>query len=187
MADEADSVRQLCAISARRGLMVDMHCDETDDPMSRHVETLAAETLRLGLGGRVAGSHLTSMHSMDNYHVSKLLPLIAEAGGRLLPTRSSTPSSRAGVVGWPVRHIAPLLGDAAAAVLVQRERQGGYPRSGQGAASYVAPVPGATGPVHATRSHRRGTRCERHWSSRHVSGVDLANLFKLNGPSYRAR
>ncbi len=29
--------------------------------------------------GRVAGSHLTSMHSMDNYYVSKLLPLMAEA------------------------------------------------------------------------------------------------------------
>jgi len=56
-----------------------MHCDETDDPMSRHVETLAAETLRVGLQGRVTGSHLTSMHSMDNYYVSKLLPLMAEA------------------------------------------------------------------------------------------------------------
>ena len=60
--------------------MVDMHCDETDDPLSRHIETLACETQRLGLQGRVAGSHLTSMHSMDNYYVSKLMPLIAEAG-----------------------------------------------------------------------------------------------------------
>jgi cytosine deaminase len=47
--------------------------------MSRHIETLAAETQRLGLHGRVTGSHLTSMHSMDNYYVSKLLPLMAEA------------------------------------------------------------------------------------------------------------
>ena len=30
--------------------MVDLHCDESDDPMSRHVETLAYETQRLGLG-----------------------------------------------------------------------------------------------------------------------------------------
>jgi len=59
---------------------VDLHCDETDDPLSRHIETFAFETQRLGLQGRVAGSHLTSMHSMDNYYVSKLLPLIAEAG-----------------------------------------------------------------------------------------------------------
>ncbi len=80
MADGAASVRALCEIAAERGLRVDMHCDETDDPLSRHVETLACETQRLGLGGRVAGSHLTSMHSMDNYYVSKLLPLMAEAG-----------------------------------------------------------------------------------------------------------
>jgi len=80
MADGAASVRLLCEFAAERGLRVDMHCDESDDPLSRHIETLAFETQRLGLQGRVAGSHLTSMHSMDNYYVSKLLPLIAEAG-----------------------------------------------------------------------------------------------------------
>jgi cytosine deaminase len=79
MADGARSVAALCEIAAKRGLLVDMHCDETDDPMSRHIETLAYETQRLGLQGRVAGSHLTSMHSMDNYYVSKLLPLMAES------------------------------------------------------------------------------------------------------------
>jgi cytosine deaminase len=80
MADGAASVAALCRIAADRGLPVDMHCDESDDPLSRHIETLAAETIRFGLQGRVAGSHLTSMHSMDNYYVSKLIPLIAEAG-----------------------------------------------------------------------------------------------------------
>jgi cytosine deaminase len=80
MRDGAESVRLLCEFAAEHGLRVDMHCDETDDPMSRHIETLAFETQRLGLQGRVAGSHLTSMHSMDNYYVSKLLPLIAESG-----------------------------------------------------------------------------------------------------------
>jgi len=79
MAEGTASVRALCEIAAARGLRVDLHCDETDDPLSRHVETLAYETLRLGLQGRVAGSHLTSMHSMDNYYVSKLIPLMAEA------------------------------------------------------------------------------------------------------------
>ena len=80
MAEGARSVTDLCTLAADRGLMVDMHCDESDDPMSRHIETLAFECQRLGLQGRVAGSHLTSMHSMDNYYVSKLIPLIAEAG-----------------------------------------------------------------------------------------------------------
>ena len=79
MADGALSVRLLCELAAQRGLRVDMHCDESDDPHSRHVETLAFETQRLGLHGRVTGSHLTSMHSMDNYYVSKLLSLMAEA------------------------------------------------------------------------------------------------------------
>jgi len=79
MAQGAESVRLLCELAAERGLPVDMHCDESDDPLSRHIETVAAETVRLGLQGRVTGSHLTSMHSMDNYHASKLIPLIAEA------------------------------------------------------------------------------------------------------------
>jgi cytosine deaminase len=79
MSDGAASVKLLCELAAQRGLLVDMHCDESDDPLSRHVETLAYETQRLGLQGRVTGSHLTSMHSMDNYYVSKLLPLMAEA------------------------------------------------------------------------------------------------------------
>ncbi len=85
MADGAESVRLLCEIAAERGLMVDMHCDESDDPLSRHIETLAFETQRLGLQGRVTGSHLTSMHSMDNYYVSKLIPLIVEAQVHAVP------------------------------------------------------------------------------------------------------
>jgi cytosine deaminase len=85
MEDGRRSVRALCEIAAARGLMVDLHCDESDDPLSRHIETLANETQRLGLQGRVSGSHLTSMHSMDNYYVSKLLPLIAEAGIHVVP------------------------------------------------------------------------------------------------------
>ncbi|HEV7814060.1 MAG TPA: amidohydrolase family protein [Janthinobacterium sp.] len=80
MADGAESVRILCEFAAEKGLMVDMHCDESDDPLSRHIETLAYHSNRLGLHGRVTGSHLTSMHSMDNYYVSKLLPLIREGG-----------------------------------------------------------------------------------------------------------
>jgi cytosine deaminase len=81
----AESVRWLCQMAADRDLPVDLHCDESDDPMSRHIETLAAETVRLGLQGRVVGSHCTSMHSMDNYYASKLIPLIAEAGLHIVP------------------------------------------------------------------------------------------------------
>ncbi|MEM6384272.1 MAG: amidohydrolase family protein [Pseudomonadota bacterium] len=85
MADGARSLTQLCEIAAERGLQVDIHCDETDDPNSRHIETLAYETTRLGLGERVVGSHCTSMHSFDNYYVTKLMPLIAESGMQIIP------------------------------------------------------------------------------------------------------
>jgi cytosine deaminase len=80
MSEGAASVKLLCELAAGRGKLVDMHCDETDDPLSRHIETLAFEAQRLGLQGRVNGSHCTSMHSMDNYYASKLIPLIAESG-----------------------------------------------------------------------------------------------------------
>jgi cytosine/creatinine deaminase len=80
MAEGTGSVKLLCEIAAARGKLVDMHCDETDDPLSRHIETLAFEAQRLGLQGRVNGSHCTSMHSMDNDYASKLIPLIAESG-----------------------------------------------------------------------------------------------------------
>ena len=79
MSEGAVSVKLLCELAASEGKLVDMHCDESDDPLSRHIETLTFETQRLGLQGRVTGSHLTSMHSMDNYYVSKLLPLMAQA------------------------------------------------------------------------------------------------------------
>lgn len=85
MQDGADSVRELCEIAAAKNLLVDLHCDETDDPLSRHIETLSYETIRLKLENKVAASHLTSMHSMDNYYVSKLLPLIAEAKITAIP------------------------------------------------------------------------------------------------------
>jgi len=70
----------LCALAAQRGLLVDMHCDENDDPLSRQIETLTYETRRLNLGGRVAGSHLTSMHSMDNFYATRLIERMASAG-----------------------------------------------------------------------------------------------------------
>ena len=38
MSDGAKSIKMLCEIAEKRSLLVDMHCDESDDPMSRHIE-----------------------------------------------------------------------------------------------------------------------------------------------------
>jgi cytosine deaminase len=74
------SITALCEIAAERGAMVDMHCDENDDPNSRMIETLIYETRRLDLQGRVTGSHLTSMHSMDNFYANRLIGMMADSG-----------------------------------------------------------------------------------------------------------
>lgn len=79
MQEGATSVTALCEIAQQRGLLIDMHCDESDDPMSRHIETLCCEVQRLGLQGRATGSHLTSLHSVDNYYASKMIPLMLES------------------------------------------------------------------------------------------------------------
>lgn len=85
MEDGRRSVEALFRIAADRGSRIDIHCDETDDPMSRHVETMAAEAVRYGLGDRATASHTTSMHSMDNYYAAKLIALIAESGMNVVP------------------------------------------------------------------------------------------------------
>lgn len=73
------SIRLLMERAQQRGLAVDMHCDETDDPTSRFVEVLAEEAIARDMQGRVTGSHLTSMHSVDNAYFGKLLGLLVDA------------------------------------------------------------------------------------------------------------
>lgn len=58
---------------------IDCHCDETDDPLSRFTEVMAADTLQQGWQGRVTASHCTAMHSYDNAYAFKLIGLLARA------------------------------------------------------------------------------------------------------------
>jgi len=74
------SVRFAMELAAEHGLMVDMHCDETDDDQSRFLEVMAAETLRLGLSGRVTASHTTAMHSYNNAYADRLISNVKRAG-----------------------------------------------------------------------------------------------------------
>src|ERR1051326_743208 len=56
-----ESVKFAMSLAADKGLRVDIHCDETDDDHSRFVEVMAAETIRLGMGGRATPSHTTAI------------------------------------------------------------------------------------------------------------------------------
>lgn len=67
-------------LAHRTGLLADIHCDETDDDQSRFLETMAAETIRLKLGGRVAASHTTAMHSYNNAYADKIISLVKKSG-----------------------------------------------------------------------------------------------------------
>src|SRR5260221_2267843 len=67
------SVKLAMALAADKCLRVDIHCDETDDDHSQFVEVMAAETIRLGMGGRVTRSHTTEMHSYNAAYAYRLI------------------------------------------------------------------------------------------------------------------
>src|SRR2546423_5371640 len=67
------SIKFAFALASNKGLRVDIHCDETDDDQSRFVEVMAAETIRLGMGGPVKASHTTAMHSYNNAYAYRLI------------------------------------------------------------------------------------------------------------------
>jgi cytosine deaminase len=73
-------VKTALALAARYRRPADLHCDETDDDQSRFLELLAAETVRLGLQGRVTASHTTAMHSYNNAYADRLIRLCRTAG-----------------------------------------------------------------------------------------------------------
>lgn len=74
------SVRFAMELAAEHGRMVDIHCDETDDDQSRFLEVMAAETIRLGMQGRVTASHTTAMHSYNNAYAYRLINNVKRAG-----------------------------------------------------------------------------------------------------------
>jgi cytosine/creatinine deaminase len=73
------SVKFAMALASEHGLRVDVHCDETDDDHSRFVEVMAAETIRLGLEGRVTASHTTAMHGYNNAYAYRVINNIKRA------------------------------------------------------------------------------------------------------------
>ncbi len=74
------SVHFLMDLAERHDRLVDVHCDETDDPQSRFLEVLAEAARVRGMGPRVTASHTTAMGSYDNAYCSKLFRLLKQAG-----------------------------------------------------------------------------------------------------------
>lgn len=85
-----ESVRLLMDLAQQYDRLVDVHCDEIDDPNSRFLEVLAAEALARDYGARVTASHTCAMHSYEDAYCSRLFRLLAKADLRFvaLPTEN---------------------------------------------------------------------------------------------------
>lgn len=77
--DGVAALRQVFDLAERFDVLVDVHCDEIDDPHSRFVEVMAAETERRSLQGRVTVSHAVAMGYYGPGYLSRLLPKLAAA------------------------------------------------------------------------------------------------------------
>ncbi len=78
-AEGTTSLRHIFELAAEFGSKVDVHCDETDDPGSRHLETLCALTIDHKLQGRVVAGHCTAMHSYPTAYADKVIGWVVEA------------------------------------------------------------------------------------------------------------
>lgn len=75
----ADSVKYLVALAEKYNKLVDVHCDEIDDPNSRNLEILATQAYETGLLDRVTASHTTAMGSYNDAYTYKLFRLLGMA------------------------------------------------------------------------------------------------------------
>ena len=74
------SVHFLMALADKYDKLVDVHCDEIDDPASRNLEVLATEAYERQMGSRVTASHTTAMGSYNDAYTYKLSRLLKMSG-----------------------------------------------------------------------------------------------------------
>lgn len=75
-----ESVHFLMALADKYDKLVDVHCDEIDDPASRNLEILATEALERQMGAQVTASHTTAMGSYNDAYTYKLFRLLKLSG-----------------------------------------------------------------------------------------------------------
>jgi len=96
-------VRTALRLAAEYDRQADLHCDETDDDQSRFLELVAAETIRLGLQGRVTASHTTAMHSYNNAYAYRLIRWIRNAGVHFVTNPLDNSVLQGRFDGYPIR------------------------------------------------------------------------------------
>ena len=71
--DGVRSVHKIFELAQQYDRLIDIHCDEIDDPHARFLEVVAACTIRSGLGSRVTASHTTAFGSYNDAYALKLM------------------------------------------------------------------------------------------------------------------
>jgi len=73
------SVHRTVELASKHGKLIDVHCDETDDVMSRHVELLNALVMMEDIGPRSTASHTCSFGSADDAWAFRMLGLFKQS------------------------------------------------------------------------------------------------------------
>lgn len=85
------SIHRTVELAVKYDKLIDVHCDETDDVMSRFVELLNALAMIEGIGARTAASHTCSFGSADNAYAFRMMGLFQKSGLNFiaLPTENA--------------------------------------------------------------------------------------------------
>ena len=78
--DPAASLAASFALAERFGKPIDLHIDETEDPASHTLLTLAEMTIAAGMQGQVTAGHCCSLAFMDAASAGKIIERVAAAG-----------------------------------------------------------------------------------------------------------
>lgn len=70
------SVHKTVELAVKYDKMIDVHCDETDDPQSRFLELLATLAYFEGIGEKTTASHTCAFGSYDNAYAFKLMKIL---------------------------------------------------------------------------------------------------------------
>ena len=74
------SIHEIVKLALKYEKLIDVHCDETDDPQSRFVELLNALVLMEDYGTKTTASHTCSFGSADNSYAFRMLDLFKKSG-----------------------------------------------------------------------------------------------------------
>ncbi|MDD4778129.1 MAG: amidohydrolase family protein [Fermentimonas sp.] len=73
------SVHSTVELAVKYNKMIDVHCDETDDVMSRFLELLNALVMIEGIGKKTTASHACSFGSADNAYANRMIGLFKKS------------------------------------------------------------------------------------------------------------